>query len=646
MASQIMTKPNYQHGIVGLFTFFILAVLGWKMILPPTWWEHISYIFFGLNADAATSGFASRAAYYGHFPLQAWGVILGFAVSCMVAGWFGWYVSARPQIAERHVSGIEVWEGKHGRRMMQAVECKQFSKLQKKRKAKGIKVGGIELSFTRETGHISIIGLPGGGKTVLLNGWVLQVLERMEKLILHDPKGDFTAWLPSNKQRSFIIFGPWDKRSKWWDIAEDVRTPALADSFAKALFPDGKNPNDFWTTSPREVCAGIIKYLQKTHAPYVPDAPKWSWDSLAAVIHSGPENVIKIAHQGDPTIKLLVPEEKAKGGDDKKQEQNKTSQGIMASMAANFGWIPVYAACYDLRNEDGSLKKGGFAVTKWLAGKYPKHPTLILKNDKRYEMRGQQIFSAFMAVASNYICSAAMPEIKAEEKGTWVILDEYPQLGPGLGAQIQPIEELGRSRGVRVVKASQDASQLYEQYGKDKGRAQQSVQQTRIYAMTALETAAEVAKIFGDRTVEKLSRSVSGGGGSRSKSWSWSEQRIPVLDPAELAGLGLVLDKGVLERIFGFLRLKKLEKQFAKEKGAEIIINFKDKILKTVAQFPDADMVKPVRPQVVENEKWDYGVFELEKTIAKLQAGMGIDQPSASTQPPVDIDQLGGATVD
>lgn len=646
MASQIMTKPNYQHGIIGFFTFFILALVGWRYGLSDNSWYHISYVLFGLNASEATSTFATKSAYYAHLPWQAWAMIASVAVTSGVAGWFGWYVSAKPKLMERHVAGIEVWEGKHGRRMMQAAERKRFSKAQKKwwnRKVRGISLGGFEFSRDRERGMINIFGLPGGGKTVLLNWLILQLITfRKDKIILHDHKGDFTAWLPSSKKKSFIVFGPWDKRSAWWDIAEDVRTPALADSFASAIFPSTEK-GDIWNPAARELFAGVIKYLQKNYGPYKKGAPKWSWDNLAEILASGIDEVIRVAQSADPNLKLMIPEKKAPGPDGKEQEQNRTTQSVLFTISVGIGWIPVYAACYDLRNEDGSLKKGGLSITKWIAGKYPKHPILILKNDGRFEARAQQIFGAFLACASSYICSPAMPQLDPDEdNGIWIVLDEYPQLGPSLGAQIQPIEALGRSKGVRVVKASQDASQLVEQYGKDKGQVQQNICQTRIYAKLSADTASSAAAILKNRTVERMSYSISGGDGKKTKSYSWSLCEVPVLSPDTLIGLDQVTKAGMLESIFNTIGLKRLAKKFATEKGVEVFVNFDNKATTSVSQFVDRAITKEVRPQVVENSKWDYGIFDL---ADKLEAKKAAAESSAP-KPPLDLANLGQVVED
>lgn len=464
---------------------------------------------------------------------------------------------------------------------------------------RGIKIGSVEFSRTREVAHFFINGVPGAGKTVIIDSIIQQIIARDERMIVHCPKGDFTAWLP---EEGLCLFGPWDARSVWWDIAEDIRTPSLADSFAMALFPDGKSSDPFWSNAARELLAGVIKYIQRKYGPYCEYKPKWSWDTLTDALGQEPEKFIEMAQLGDPNVCKIMDQARKKAGDvSPKQEKSKTSQSIVSTLAANIGWIPVYASAFDLRREDGQLKQDGFSVSRWLKGD-PSLPyrTLVLKNDANHKARGQQIFGALMSCMSNYINSTSMPEISADLPGTWIIMDEYPQLGPGLAAQIQTIEELGRSRGVRVVKAIQDEAQLYEQHGREKGRSQKSVEQTVIYAKTAKETANEVARLFGECKVAEVDEQTGAGGRVVSHIRYGREAAVR---PDDLTGLRI--RKGMpwvlLPWVGDWLRpwLKT---------GAEIVVSVDDVVVKLVQPFPER---KPeIRPKVVENDKWNYGILE------------------------------------
>ncbi|MBN8726423.1 MAG: type IV secretion system DNA-binding domain-containing protein [Xanthomonadales bacterium] len=107
-------------------------------------------------------------------------------------------------------------------------QAAQYSERQRKGKAPGIKIGGVELARTQETRHIVVVGTTGSGKTALLTGLIDQALARGDRLVLHDPKGDYSAKYYTPE--SVVLLGPWDERSAMWDAASDIATPALADA--------------------------------------------------------------------------------------------------------------------------------------------------------------------------------------------------------------------------------------------------------------------------------------------------------------------------------------------------------------------------------------------------------------------------------
>lgn len=571
-----ISAPRYNDGILCAgFVFVALAALAW-WALPPAWLHGSALIISGgAWGNPAIPAAAGMSYLTGYLVIAIYITLL--SVLCIAAFIF----ASKPPPNEVHISGPQLLEGKQGIKSLQFLENKLFSKAQKAGEVKGLIIGGVELSRKREVAHIRVIGLPGAGKTVLMNNIILQIIDRKERMIIHDPKGDYTAWLPHEKHRQRVIFGPWDKRGAMWDIAADIDTPAMASTFAGVMFPTGSGGDQFWNNAARECFASIIRYCQRTHGPYKKGVPNWSFDTIADILGKGGDHVIEIAQQGNPDIALLL--KKAPDG-----KENKTADNVMATIMPNAAWIGDYAAAFDLRKPDGNLKPG-FSIIKFLKGEYHNVYAVILKNDSRHAVRAQQIFGALMGAASNYINGSEMPEVNADEPGLWVILDEYPQLGTGLGREVQKMEELGRSRGVRVIKALQDESQLYEQYGREKGRAQNSVQQTRIYCKTATETAREVAGIFGNRTVQRISESYSSSGTSQ----SLSQTEIPVLTANKLTSLAIT------------------------QTGAELIINIDSEIIKTEQTFAPRELTKEIFNKTVNNELWDFGAF---RRIEKIEA--------------------------
>lgn len=449
-----------------------------------------------------------------------------------------------------HVSGAELLSGSFAQDALENLEDNLKSKRQKNGDVKGLVIGGVEFSRTREVGHIAMYGLPGSGKTVLLNNVVHQIMNRGEKIILHDPKGDFTSWIYN--ENDTILLGPWDARAAIWDIGSDINEPALAVSFADALTGDlGGSENKFFSDAARDLIAGVIKYFISQKKP-------WGWHDLGEIFDSGAENMVRIAKKGDPIVSTMISEEK---------NFNKTTQNILAIVATATSWMSDYANCFE---KDAKP----FSVRKWLADEAHNNvKKVILNNNLVYQTRSQQIFGAIVSAAAAYICSSFMPERSADAPGIWIVLDEYVQLGDNISKSIQKIEELGRSRGVRIVRATQDETQLAALTGQEKAEAAKSVQQTRIYAKTSSTSASTLSQRLGTRTIARC--------------------RVD-----ETGKKHIEMDKENIVRVEDLTGLKVLKT------GVEIIVHVDDVIAKLVQPFLSREITKPVHPQCIIREAW------------------------------------------
>ena len=486
------------------------------------------------------------------------------------------------QQAEWHYEGMQFHDThEEGRRVLQTAERTLMSKAQRDGKLAGIKIGGVEFSRKREVAHMIMIGLPGSGKTVLINSVISQVIKRGQRCIIHDPKGDFTSWLYDDGN-SAVLMGPWDERALCWDIARDIRTPELASSFAASLVGDtSKNPNKFFPDAARETIAALIKYYQRTMGD------NWSWDNLAEDLTSGAEHIIKRAHAGDPLLKSLV-----------RDVKDKAVPGVISSVAVATAWIIAYAGTFERsikRDADGVLDRSNlFSIIQWLSNRGHNEKRVVLfNNNKNYEIRAQQIFGAMFSVAANYINSSEMPEIGADDpNGLWLILDEFVQLGATALPTIQQIEELGRSRGVRVLKATQDESQFAALVGRDQSEAQKSVQQTRIYAMLATGSASALSSALGKRTMCRMETEREGAASKRVVKTDTAVVRVE-----ELTGLKVLPD------------------------GVEIVAHVGDALCKLKQPFIDRAMVAEKWPKIIDNKAWETSVLDYAQRSADASGG-------------------------
>ncbi|WP_147653681.1 type IV secretion system DNA-binding domain-containing protein [Vulcaniibacterium gelatinicum] len=490
-------------------------------------------------------------------PLARIGAAIGpwMALGCGLVGAVivGWLLAR--QADEWHVRGLVYDPDPESfRSALAQAERTHFSAAQAAGTVTGLEIGGVELSRARETAHMLVVGLPGAGKTTLLYAIVSQALARGDRVLVHDPKGDFvaefSAGLPAER---VALLGPWDARARPWDIAADVATPAAADQLARACFPrEDAGANQFFVHAARELLAGLIRNLQQRGAP-------WGWADLAALLSGGPEAIIVAAHVGNPLCRVQVPDAAHPG-----------SRAVLAELATGAAWMPGYAGAF-------APTAAPFSVRRWALGQSPER-LVALNADARYSARAEQVFGGLLAALADAVASPAMPERAPDAPGIWLVVDELPQLSPAAQAALLRIEEMGRSRGVRVIKALQDPAQLRAQAGADKAEAVKSMQQTRVYLRLATAAAAAVCKDLGDREIERLEFPLTTGQGNK----RIIRERAPVLRVDTLMGLQVLRDR---------------------TPGVEMVVSIGDRLGRLIQPFPARPAV--TAPAQVPNPRWD-----------------------------------------
>lgn len=493
---------------------------------------------------------------------------LVMSLGAMVGGsWIGWVMGMHTQ--NWHLSGMEYIEDTDKARLtLQTDEIGMFTPAQQAKIISGVKIGGVELSRKREVAHILLVGLPGGGKTVIINNLLLQLIERGDKAIIHDPKGDFSRWLPIGQT---LMLGPWDDRAAMWDIAKDINNPESARTWAEALMNAGVEnvaQNKFFYDNARDLFAALIQYYILVQ----PD--NWGWHDLNSDIGADITDLFKKACQGNPAAAMILPGLKSGKG------MSNSENTIVQTFRNGVSFIQNYALSFPVN--DPQTEK--FSVRDFMRGATSKS-LIVLNNNAVYKTAAESIFAGILSIASQMAASAEMPELSADKGGIWFILDEYPQLGASAAISVQTIEEMGRSRGVRVIKALQDYSQVYQRAGRDHGQAQLNLQQTRIFCKIAPETASIICQSLGKRSVVNVQNKTLTGQNTK----TLQHEDRDVLRPADL------LD----------LKAPTSDKQ-----GIEFIMLKDGKLGKLVQKFPAGNKIKPHSVGYIERRAWAHGLTD------------------------------------
>ena len=486
--------------------------------------------------------------------------MLGAAVACAAAG--AW-IAAR-QESEQHVRGARFYQDlAEATAVLQGLEDARMSPAQRAGQVQGLALAGLRLSRKREVAHQLFIGLPEAGKTTVIRSDIDQAIERRDRVLLHDPKSDFvrTHFDPAHA----VILGPWDARSAIWDAASDIDSPALADEFAASVCGVADSgQNRYFHSGAATLLGGLIK-------SYMRGGAAWTWHQIARDLGSDPIALVQRAALGDPLVRQAMPSVFAPRKPGQPPALGQGERSILSTLA-NSSRILMQLGAVDAARPDAPR----FSLRRWMLGTAHSEIRLVILNSNAMYATAQETLWGAMLSGVSATISAQMPEKSADDDGAlWLIADEAPQLGPAGLERLLVIQEVGRSRGVRVIIAAQEESQFAARCGMEKAAPMLSMQGLKIYGRCSDATADAIARRVGNREIQRLENTASGGAvqGKTSR-----HDSVPVLVPSDITGLRLTDD------------------------GPELLVQIGDVIGRVVQPFGP----KPIErePQLIECPAW------------------------------------------
>ena len=153
---------------------------------------------------------------------------------------------------------------------------------------------------------------------------MLKAIERGDKVLMLDVKGDMTSKLP----RIGNIIAPHDARSLQWDIATDCQTPQEARELAARLIPESRSDR-IWSDAAREILTACVISLQ------VRQGRGWGWADLRKLVIADADALLSIAERYHPeAIQFL------------KESSSKTTQSIISTFKAHMNVVSVLAEAW------------------------------------------------------------------------------------------------------------------------------------------------------------------------------------------------------------------------------------------------------------------------------------------------------------
>lgn len=398
-----------------------------------------------------------------------------------------------------------------------------------KRDARGLHwFGDFFVSRLREVNHFLVFGAIGGGKTQTILPLLRSVMERGDKAVIFDFKGDYTRMAFSKPagaktRHEPLLLAPHDDRSVVWDIANDLVVEEDAIEVANRIIPESKDR--FFSDSSRTVLALCIITLMKTKPR------RWTWWELMETTQLPLDRLQEYARQYHRDAMIYL------------NADYRQVAATISTMAAGLGAVRMLA--YGWR--DGQEERQRFSLRRWLLDEETRDRTLVLQRSGRFQDQSEGWISAFLTVMSSNVSDVAFGESK--DRRVWLFVDEFAQL-PKVH-RFEAMLETGRSKGLAVVLGIQGIEQLVAKYSQQTADQIESLIGTKVIAKINVgQTAKRLEEQFGNTIMITHRRDTDGGGRLK---WVREEKREPVVHRTDFqTELGPLLHKrGVYVLISG-----------------------------------------------------------------------------------------------
>lgn len=337
----------------------------------------------------------------------------------------------------------------------------------------------VQLPPAAESYNILTIGTQGSGKTGLLRAWLEQLIERGDRVVVHDVKGDMTAGLPADRM---ILVAPHDARSAAWDIARDIGDRAAALEFATRSIKAAQ-ADSMWADGARALWADAIVSLVLEHGR------NWTLRHLYELLTSSPEDFRDALVRGGATSAELI------AFDDDGGVQ-RTSMSLLITL-----WVAALTTLKPLVDawEDVPAKKR-FSLTDWLRDDIALPATIMIQKSAEYPELSALVGGLLVERLAGLALAPARKRNPSQKIA--LVLDELAELGRL--SRLPNLLSVGREVGVVTIAAVQDLGQLTAIYGETVARTLEARFGIKVIGrLTAGDTAERISKVFiGDRLVE------------------------------------------------------------------------------------------------------------------------------------------------
>ena len=287
-------------------------------------------------------------------------------------------------------------------------------------------LGPVALPRDAEVKHLLFIGAPGTGKTNQASQMIERLIEREEKMVVYDFKGDYLAKFYDPDRD--IIFNPLDSRCGGWNVFNELVQFMDIDAVAHSLIPQSYQQDPFWNDAARDVFSGILHYLYQNNAK----TNAHIWEAVTAPI-ADISSSLKGTKGGERGYVYI---------------QDASSKQAMSVVAVLMQYVKSF--------EYMSKADGSFSITTWLND--PQPGTIFITNYADVKDTLRPILSLFVDLLGRKLLSMK----DDHHRRIFFVLDEFGTLQRL--STIKDLLTLSRSKGGAVFIGIQDKGQIDKIY--------------------------------------------------------------------------------------------------------------------------------------------------------------------------------------
>jgi len=380
------------------------------------------------------------------------------------------------------------------------------------------------LDLLAETRHFLYVGKSGGGKTQSMMHALLSAIERGDRVVINDTKGDFSRLfsIEDYKSKHVVLLNPQDQRcmnSTYHALCKDVVKRTDPELLAANLIKVPEAQADFWSKSGKDILAGVIAALNAE----MPNG--WSWKDFATMF-----SVAKTGKMaGKPVLLIKAIQEHRPAAF--------THLGAPEQAAGVISNIRVDTTFLDHLGYYWPRRKEGFSIRSWVNGTAHKNTQILIFKS----LPTEEYYSGALATQVSLALSEAIALPDGDAR-LWFFLDELPQL-PKINLLKKSMEML-RSKGVRMVLGMQGNSSIKGTYGEEDTVTIIEQIDSFFVGKCVGETAEWVSNLFGKTVQERFQKTLSANTNmqtvidpSQQSSDSWQRQEVSALPAGEIATL-------------------------------------------------------------------------------------------------------------